>query len=85
MTIKGLKDVAVGDAVFRFIGDLRTPISLHVTGVTEERIICGEWQFDKNTGAEIDELLGWGPALTGSYILAAPLGPEQNSERIHNH
>ena len=77
MTIKSLNDVAVGDAVFRFIGDFNTPIALQVTAVTEDRIICGEWQFDKRTGAEIDELIGWGPALTGSYVVAVPSSAEE--------
>ena len=70
MNLKTLNDVAVGETVFRFIGSLGTPMPIQVTAVTEDWIICGEWKFDKLTGAEIDEFLGWGCALTGSYILA---------------
>lgn len=77
MTFKKLRDVAVGDGVFRFIGDSNSPMPLKVTAVTEDRIICGEWEFDKRTGAEIDELLGWGAAMTGSYILAVPFRGEE--------
>ena len=79
MVVTTLFDISVGDTVFRyFADDLGTPMALHVTAVSEDRIICGEWQFDKRTGAEIDEFLGWGPALTGSYILAVPFHNSQN-------
>ena len=33
---------------------------LKVTQLTAYRIICGGWEFDRQTGAEIDEDLGWG-------------------------
>jgi len=46
-------------------------MELTVTEVTHDRIICGDWEFDQTTGAEIDEVLGWGPPpkSTGSYIV----------------
>jgi len=50
-------------------------MTLKVTKVTEDRIYCGEpgvgWCFDRATGAEIDEELGWGPqfGVTGSKII----------------
>ncbi len=78
MIPKTLFDVRVGDTVFRFLGSIEGPLPLQVTAVTEERIICGDWQFDKRTGAEIDEFLGWGPDLTGSYILAVPCQVQNN-------
>lgn len=78
MILKTLYDVAVGDTVFRFVGGNAALMPLQVTAVTEDRIICGGWEFDKRTGAEIDELLGWGPSLTGSYILAVPFHVENN-------
>lgn len=68
--MKSLFDTVVGDTVFRYFADTTEAMPLKVTSVTDERILCGEWQFDKRTGAEIDEFLTWGPALTGSYILA---------------
>jgi hypothetical protein len=43
-------------------------MKLRITAITTERIICGSWEFDRKTGAEIDEDLGWGPQGTGSYI-----------------
>lgn len=76
--LKTLFDVEVGDTVFRFLGAIGAPLPLRVSAVTEEQIICGDWQFDKRTGAEIDEFLGWGPALTGSYVLAVPFQVENN-------
>lgn len=78
MLPKTLFDVRIGDTVFRFLGSIATPLPLRVSAVTEERIICRDWQFDKRTGAEVEELLGWGPALTGTYILAVPFHVENN-------
>lgn len=47
------------------------PMDLVVTAVTPDRIICGDWEFDRATGAEIDDYLDWGPSpkFTGSYLL----------------
>jgi hypothetical protein len=63
-----LKELAVGDRVVRMLAGT-IPMELVVTAVTEERIICGAWEFDRTTGAEIDEDLGWGPQGTGSYLV----------------
>jgi len=43
---------------------------LKVTLVAADRIICaGGWEFDRQSGAEVDEDLGWGPGtVTGSLI-----------------
>jgi hypothetical protein len=45
--------------------------SLTVTEITSDRIICADWEFDRATGAEIDDVLDWGPPpkATGSYIV----------------
>ena len=58
----------IGDTVTRVLCGLR--IKLKITAIDETTITCGAWKFDKATGAEIDEELGWGPPpLTiGSYI-----------------
>jgi hypothetical protein len=53
-------------------------MELEVTALTSERIICSDWQFDRQTGAEIDEGLGWGPTRSGTYIRATPIRPEFN-------
>jgi hypothetical protein len=60
----------VGDTVSRFISTISTPMKLVVTQITEDRIICGDWEFDRVVGGEIDEYLGWdGKTKTGSYII----------------
>ena len=49
----------------RFPGPV--PMLLKVSKATRDRIVCGAWEFDRATGAEIDEDLGWGPGGTGSW------------------
>ncbi len=59
----------VGQVAKRYLAGIVKPMELKVTEVTPSRIICGPWEFDKLTGAEIDEDLCWGPLTgTGSYI-----------------
>jgi hypothetical protein len=65
-----MEEIKVGQTVTRWLAGT-IPMELRVSEVTDDRIICGGWEFDKTTGAEIDEDLGWGPppcAMTGSYI-----------------
>ena len=59
----------VGDVVTRMLGGT-IPMRLSVSAITDRIITCSDWQFDKATGAEIDEVLGWGPPplMTGSYL-----------------
>jgi hypothetical protein len=76
--MKTLHDVVVGDSVFRWFPEIYAPMELKVTAVTADRIICAGWQFDRETGAEIDEFLGWGPTGSGTYIGATPTRPEFN-------
>jgi hypothetical protein len=61
--------IKVGDTVTRMLAGT-IPCQLTVTEITDDRIICGGWEFDKRTGAEIDDDLGWGPPpkITGSFI-----------------
>jgi len=58
----------VGDMVIRMLaGSL--PKELKVIKIDDNFIHCGGgWKFDKVTGAEVDEELGWGPKGTGSYL-----------------
>jgi len=63
------KDSKVGDEVVRWLaGEIEQ--RLKVTEVKEDRLVCALWEFDKRTGAEIDEDLDWGPPpkMTGSFI-----------------
>ena len=43
-------------------------MSLKVTALTQDRIICGCWEFSRRNGAEIDEDIGWNEQQTGSFI-----------------
>lgn len=56
----------IGDSVVRVLCGI--DMHLQVTELTDEFIICGPWTFDRCTGAEIDEELGWGVNGTGSYL-----------------
>jgi len=64
-----LQQVKVGDTVTRYLaGELRQMLT--VTDVTSDKVICADWEFDRVTGAEIDDVLDWAPPpkATGSYI-----------------
>jgi len=69
----------VGDEVTRMLSGY-IPMQLKVTEITETEILCGPrdvgWRFDRKTGAEIDEDLGWGPPpkITGSFIRMPGIG-----------
>jgi hypothetical protein len=62
-----LGNIKVGDELLRSMGGVVMPIL--VSEVTEDRIVCGPWEFCRKTGAEIDEDLGWGNEMTGSFIM----------------
>lgn len=59
-------DVKVGDKLIRNLGGILIPMT--VTRITDAKIYCGHWKFDRKTGAEIDKDLNWGPQGTGSYL-----------------
>lgn len=60
--------IKVGDYVTRMFGG--HPMQLKVKAVTDTLIDC-DWTFDRKTGAEVDDFLGWGPPpkMTGSYLV----------------
>ncbi len=71
-----LAKVKVGDKILRMLAGT-IPQELTVTDVTDSLLICGGtyeekigWWFDKKTGVEVDEELGWGPhpLWSGSFI-----------------
>jgi hypothetical protein len=66
------RGVKVGDSVTRLLAG-SIPMVLVVTGVDDRFIHCGEggWKFDRESGLEVDEELGWGPqfGLTGSFLV----------------
>lgn len=63
-----LSNLKINDKVIRmFSGNVKMPMI--VTKITDTQIHCGLWQFDKNTGGEIDLELGWdGITTTGSIL-----------------
>ena len=66
---KKLSELEPGDTVLRWLGGCSAPMALVVKSITDNRIICaGGWEFDRFTGMEVDEKLGWGPAISGSWI-----------------
>jgi len=65
-----LHALKLGDQVHRMLGPV--PMLLKVTSLTQDRITYGLWEFDRQTGAEIDDELGWGPLGTGSWVRPIP-------------
>ena len=60
----------VGDTVTRMLAGT-IPQQLKVTEVKETSVICELWEFDRASGAEIDDYLQWGPkyGITGSFLI----------------
>lgn len=57
-----LSDLKPGDTVTRYVGGV--PRQLTVSEVTEDKIICSRtivrtWEFDRRTGMEIGDGLGY--------------------------
>lgn len=73
MLSRSLEEVAVGDTVIRMLAGVM-PMQLGVTEVTDDKIICGPWEFDRSSGQEIDELIS-GPI---SYLIVPPMGDESD-------
>ena len=44
----------VGDRITRMLWKT-IPMQIKITKITSNRIICGPWEFDKETGIEIDD------------------------------
>jgi len=71
--------VKVGDVVLRMLSGA-VPMKLIVSEVTDTLILCGPkdvgWAFERRSGAEVDEELGWGVrdkngvlSPTGSFLV----------------
>jgi hypothetical protein len=69
-----LHALKAGETVTRLLGG-SIPMRLVVTEIDERFIYCGRpgagWMFDRDTGIEVDEELGWGPqfGITGSFLV----------------
>lgn len=73
-----LRELRPGDRVEVCVSpEGRAVMTLAVTDVTADSVVCGPWTYDLDTSMEVDEELGWGPAhgITGSWIRALPLEP----------
>ena len=81
---RSLREVRVGDTVTRLLAG-SIPMKLVVSDVDEHLIYCGGpggWKFDRDSGVEVDEELGWGPqfGITGSYLIPDSERPNKESE-----
>lgn len=82
MSTSGFEHVKPGDKLLRLISSARIPSEVIVTKVDDDLIYAGVtshpvtldpeqgWTFDRATGIEVDELLGFGPkyGISGSWI-----------------
>lgn len=70
MTIK------VGDTVTRVMAGAVT-MPLVVTAIDDTKITCADWEFDLQTGFEIDLYFGWdGKKPSGSYLWEVTFAPD---------
>lgn len=73
--LQDFSHVKVGDVVERLLAGI-IPMNLEVTKVDDTLIYCATpagndaWTFDRKTGIEVDEELGFGPdkGISGSYL-----------------
>jgi hypothetical protein len=65
--VGALANVKPGDKVVRMLAGI-IPMHLVVSEVTDDRIKCGSFEFDRSTGAEIDEGLELPQGVTVSFI-----------------
>lgn len=61
------REIKVGMVVTRVLAGVVT-MPLEVTEVTSRFVTCDWWHFDRATGAEVDEELGWDTKRTGSVL-----------------
>jgi hypothetical protein len=83
-TPSSYRGLTVGATVTRLLAG-SIPMKLIVTAVDERFIHCGGpggWKFDRETGDEVDEEIGWGPqfGLTGSFLLPNPEDASEEGE-----
>lgn len=71
------RDVVVGDTVDRLLAGA-IPMRLKVTAITESRIICGEWEFDRNNGLELDDFI----PITVSHLVNPHQYPSDLAAKI---
>jgi len=62
------QDIKVDDVVTRMLAGT-VAMNLKVSEISEKLIHCGPWTFSRQSGAEIDDELGWGEKGTGSFLV----------------
>lgn len=64
-----IDNIKIGDFVTRILAGC-IEMQLKVTDLTENKVVCGSWEFCRQTGLEMDDELEWGPAFgkSGSYL-----------------
>ena len=60
-TNMNLKNIIAGDMVRRNMLGVELP--LIVSAVTKDKIICGPWEFCRETGDEIDAEMSYSPSF----------------------
>ena len=71
--MRSVQEIAAGDTVIRMLAGT-IPVTMKVHSVDDYFIYLGPpphgWKFRRDTGAEVDEELGWdGLTITGSYLV----------------
>lgn len=67
------RDIDVGDHMVRMLGGHEMP--LRITGRDDDYLYVGDpgqgWKFDRDTGIEVDEEIGFGPqfGIIGTYLV----------------
>ena len=61
-------DIQVGQTVTRLLAGC-IPMELIVTEVGEKLIKCGSWEFDRESGLEVDPLLGAPPQYISHIVI----------------
>jgi hypothetical protein len=64
---RDLQSVKIGDKVIRMLAGT-LPMELIVTDITKDKIRCGDWEFSRRNGAELDADLGWEEKYSGSFL-----------------
>ncbi len=58
-----LDEINVGDIIIRELMGCNSLMSLKVSRVTNDRIYCGQWEFCRTSGMEIDDSMSLPPSI----------------------
>lgn len=83
---KSFVEAKVGDKVTRMVaGTLAVPMT--VVEIKGDLLVCSAddspqgifWEFDINTGMEVDESLEWGPKFRATGSILVPTAPKSTT------